>query len=68
MQQAVLKIEGMTCQGCVRSVKKALERMAGVQSVEVSLEKGQAQVVFDPARADLGKLKATVEEAGYQVA
>lgn len=67
MEQATVKVSGMTCQGCVRSVKKVLERVAGVQSAEVSLEKAQAEVVFDPARADVEQLKAAVEDAGYEV-
>ena len=66
MEQATVKVNGMTCQGCVRSVKKVLERVAGVQSADVSLEKAQAEVVFDPARANVEQLKAAVEGAGYE--
>ena len=66
MEQVTLKVNGMTCQGCVRSVKKVLESVAGVQSADVSLEKAQAQVVFDPARANVEQFKAAVEDAGYE--
>lgn len=66
MDQATLKIGGMTCQGCVRSVKKVLERVDGVQSAAVSLDPAQAQVVFDPGRATVAQLKAAVEDAGYE--
>jgi copper ion binding protein len=66
MEQATVKVNGMTCQGCVRSVKKVLERVTGVQSADVSLEKAQAEVVFDPARANVEQLKAAVEDAGYE--
>ena len=39
-----LKIEGMTCQNCVRHVKTALEGVDGVDTAEVSLEAGLAVV------------------------
>jgi copper chaperone len=63
-----LRISGMTCQGCVRSVKNVLESVPGVTTAEVSLQNSEARVVFDPARASLVTLKAAVEEAGYEAA
>jgi copper chaperone len=63
-----LKISGMTCQGCVRSVKNVLEGVRGVTTAEVSLQNSEARVVFDPLHASLGSLKAAVEEAGYEAA
>jgi copper chaperone len=66
MKTVTLKIDGMTCAGCVRSVKKVLEGVPGVRSAEVSLEAGQAMVELDPATGDLvAALKAAVEAAGY---
>jgi copper chaperone len=63
-----LKISGMTCQGCMRSVQNVLGRVPGVTCAEVSLQNSEARVVFDPALASLGSLKAAVEEAGYEAA
>ena len=37
-QTITLNIEGMTCGGCVKSVTNALNQVAGVQSVDVSLD------------------------------
>ena len=48
METVTLKINGMTCAGCVRSVKKVLEGVPGVRSAEVSLERGQATVRARP--------------------
>jgi len=36
-QTITLSIEGMTCGGCVKSVTNALNQVAGVQAVDVSL-------------------------------
>ena len=68
METTVLKVNGMTCGGCVRSVKNVLESIQGVNSAEVSLEKAQATVTYDPAKADVNAMREAVTDAGYQVA
>lgn len=68
METTVLIVNGMTCGGCVRSVKNVLEGIQGVSSAEVSLEKAQATVTYDPAQADVNRMKEAVTDAGYQVA
>jgi copper chaperone len=66
MEQLRLQVTGMTCQGCVRSVKRVLEAVPGVRRAAVSLERGEAVVDFDPGRASAADLTAAVEAAGYQ--
>ena len=66
MEQVALKINGMTCQGCARSVKRVLESVEGVQSADVSLDRGEARVLYDPSRTTLERMKAAVDGAGYQ--
>lgn len=61
----VLKIEGMSCQNCVKHVTKALSAVAGRDNVQVSLENKEAVVKADASMADT--LNAAVEEEGYQV-
>ena len=58
--------EGMTCQGCVGTVTAALEKLPGVESVDVSLEKKQAVVVGSPAQVTAPAVVAAVEKAGYK--
>ncbi len=61
-----IHIEGMMCGHCEATVKKALEALDGVQSAEVSHEKGTAVVslTHDVADADL---KTAVEARDYNV-
>jgi copper chaperone len=66
MQTQILKIEGMTCGGCVRSVAAVLKALPGVEDARVSLERNEAQVTFDPTQVDVTRLKGAVEEAGYR--
>jgi len=65
VETTTLKVSGMTCQGCVRSVTRVLQAVPGVDGVEVSLDKGEAQVRYDPARTDVPGLRSAVEQAGY---
>jgi copper chaperone CopZ len=58
-----LRITGMTCNGCVKHVDKALRGVPKVTAVEVSLP-DRAKVVHDGA--DLTVLQAAVEAAGYR--
>ena len=62
----IVHIEGMTCEHCVQSVKKALNEIEGV-SARVDLQKKEAVVYYDREIAN-DVLKKTVEKAGFQVA
>lgn len=67
METKTLKIEGMTCGGCVASVRRVLSALDGVQQADVSLEKKQATVSYEPGRVTPDTLKAAIEDAGYDV-
>ena len=61
-----MNIEGMMCGHCEARVKKALEALAGVESAEVSHEKGTAVVSMSADVAD-DTLKEAVEAQDYKV-
>lgn len=65
MQTELLKVTGMTCGGCTSNVTHALEAVAGVKDVKVSLSTGEATVQYDEKLASLDQLKAAVQVAGY---
>lgn len=67
MTTTTIKVAGMTCQGCVRSVTKVLQAVPGVTGVDVSLERGEAVVTHQPDQPGFDALKQAVEEAGYDV-
>ncbi len=68
METIKIKIDGMTCEGCVRSITNVLTRVPGVTSVQVSLAEGEAQVSFDGTKTNTTALRAAVDAAGYQAA
>jgi copper chaperone len=59
-----LAIDGMSCGHCTGAVEKALLAIEGVNSVEVSLNPGQALVDGDVEAAGL---ITAVEEVGFEV-
>ncbi len=68
MQTVSMKVEGMTCNGCVASVSRVLKAVPGVASAEVTLQPGAATVTYDPAQTDVARLRHAIEDAGYDVA
>ena len=66
MSDIDLSVTGMTCGGCVRSVRGALEAVPGVRAVEVDLEAGRARVQAEPGLAP--KLVEAVFDAGFEAA
>jgi copper chaperone len=65
--ETTIKVTGMTCGGCVASVKRVLEQTPGVTSADVSLADGLARVSHDPG-VQAGTLRNAVEEAGFETA
>ena len=61
-----INIEGMMCEHCETTVKKALESLEGVRSAKVSHKKGNAVVKLDADVADDILTKA-VEDKDYKV-
>jgi copper chaperone len=68
MENIVIKVGGMSCGKCVKSVTGALSGMAGVGEVQVSLEAGEARVGFDPALVDASRLCTAIEDIGFDAA
>ncbi len=67
MENLIFNVKGMSCMGCVNSVKNVLEPISGVAKVEVNLENGQVSIAFDSNQARPDQFKAAIEDAGYEV-
>lgn len=64
MTEREIKINGMTCDACVRSVEIALKR-TGVESAEVEL--GKARVRFGNDDTSLATVVEAIEDAGFEI-
>ncbi len=65
-KKAVIQVEGMTCQNCVRHVREALLKVQGVAEADVDLNARQATVSYDAAQAGVPAMMGAVNAAGYK--
>jgi copper chaperone CopZ len=63
MESLHLKIEGMTCQHCVRAVDGRLRRTPGVEVGGVAI--GSADLRYDPARTNVEEIAEAIADEGY---
>ena len=67
MEKKTLKVEGMSCEHCVKAVNQALSDLTGMANVKVDLKTGTASFEFDPAKTGLNEIESAIEDAGYSV-
>lgn len=61
----VLKIEGMTCQECVKKVNNSLKKIKGVKKVAVNLQNGEAIVEYEKGKVRKEEIIRVVEKVGF---
>ena len=66
-QETEFHVNGMTCEGCLATVRRSLESLPGVGRSSIDLETGRASVEFDGSRVREQDLIAAVRAAGYGV-
>jgi Cu+-exporting ATPase len=66
-EEVELPIGGMTCAACARTVESQLGHAEGVEKASVNFATRTASVRFDPARTQVERLIAAVEDVGYEV-
>src|SRR5690349_4713411 len=67
MKTLEVPISGMDCAECTQHVRNAIEKLAGVEAVDVFLATEKAIVQVDPAQVDISVIRAAVQGAGYDV-
>ena len=62
-----IEITGMSCEGCVKNVEKALKEIDGVQNVKASLHPPRA--VFEAEKSiNTAQLTQALAKVGYSIA
>jgi len=64
-QTAVFDVQNMTCGLCPVTVKKSLEKVAGVSQAQIDFGKKTATVTFDADKTNAAALIKATTEAGY---
>ncbi len=64
-QRVTLKLENITCSMCTVTIKKALQKVEGVQNVTVDYDTKTAEVTFDSHKTNSAALIKATTDAGY---
>jgi len=67
MEKTVLSVEGMSCEHCVNAITKAVKALSGISKVAVDLAAKSVVLEYDSSKTPLDKIKAEIEEQGYDV-
>lgn len=65
LQRVVLRVSGMNCQACDRTVMNALIRLEGVHAAHVSYDPPEAVVHFEPGKVSIAEMTEATTRAGY---
>ncbi|MDR0841484.1 MAG: copper ion binding protein [Christensenellaceae bacterium] len=63
----VLRVEGMSCEHCVRAVTNAVGALPGVERVQVDLAGKTVTVAHDAAQCPVERIAAEIDDQGYEV-
>ena len=61
----LIKIDGMTCGGCIASVYSATADIDGLDDISIELIDNQATVTFDDSKTDIEAIVSAIEDAGF---
>jgi len=67
MDKITVKVSGMTCGGCAKSIQNALNGRSGVQGSMADADKGEVEIEFDSAVIQLPALEQAITDAGFDV-
>jgi len=65
-EKATVKVGGMTCATCVKTVENSLKGLDGIVNVNVNLGAEKAFITYNPKVITISDMKKTIENAGYQ--
>lgn len=67
LKRVTFTVTGMSCAACEPAIRIALEKTAGVKRADVSYERGNAVVDYDPNKTSPDKLREVINGTGYKV-
>lgn len=65
-EKVILKIGGMTCATCVKTVENSLGKLDGIVDLNVNLGAEKAYVHYTPKITTVAEMRKAIEETGYQ--
>lgn len=67
MERAVLLAADISCDHCIKSIEKAVNRLPGTRFLEGDPAAKKVTVEYDPSVLDRSAIEAAMEEEGYPV-
>ena len=67
MIKSIIKVDGMSCEHCVKAVTKAVNALPGIGAVNIDLKAKTVTVEHDPNHTALEKIEYTIQEEGYDI-
>ncbi|WP_073071064.1 heavy metal translocating P-type ATPase [Thermosipho atlanticus] len=65
--EQTFSVKGMTCTSCARTIEKKLEKLDGVEKVNVNFATEKLSIVFDSDKIDENVISRTVKDVGYEL-
>ncbi|TYO98792.1 Cu+-exporting ATPase [Geothermobacter ehrlichii] len=66
LERAELKLYGMSCTNCARTVEKGLSQLPGVREAQVNFALQSLQLAWDPQRTDLEGIRDRIRALGFR--
>ncbi|NOX93091.1 MAG: heavy-metal-associated domain-containing protein [Gammaproteobacteria bacterium] len=68
MERVEIRVDGMTCGGCVNSIQNALTNRDGVTSAAADLDSSLVVIEFDSGVIQQDAIEQAIVDAGFSVA
>ncbi|MGO4937711.1 heavy-metal-associated domain-containing protein [Fundicoccus sp. Sow4_H7] len=65
--EKIFNVKKMGCQNCANTITRALNKLDGVEKVDVSLQNKTASVQYDGAKIQTTEMVKAVADAGYEL-
>lgn len=66
-QQATLQAEDISCDHCIQTIQKVVEKLPGVKFLSGTPDEKRVSIEYDPDEASLDMIEAAMEVEGYPV-
>jgi len=64
--KVVFQVDGMSCSGCIATIKSSLAGYEGIRDIIVNISGGTAEVYYDSGQIkDLDRLAVSITDSGY---
>lgn len=61
-------VPSIECDGCANSIKRSVNKLSGVKTVDVDIDKKTVLVGYDASNTTESDIKDRIEKAGHTVA